>query len=404
MRSRMEQGLRLSVWRPWLRLLVALILTGVLLPATRHAAASGGGSDWPMLGANPAQSNFNSREHTLYPRGLHLRWKVSGIPGPYIVAGGRVFAVTATGRTLVAIALDTRTGSRLGTYGPVRGTYLAYAGGHLYVVGAELSAFDAGTGRRLFQSHVSHSGALADMWLPVVSHGVVFALGTRFGPRTGRNDYAFDAQNGHILWSKPANDVSASCIHDGHLYYGGDPEKPRLGSYDLHTGRRLWMISEGSGGFGGILFGDHDLFFAFGTASHTVIAQALTSNGRSRWTESGFMPQAVAYGRAYGLVLGKAGVRGVAAVDAAHGKYVWINRGLHEPNDTIIANGVVYVYEGTNSIAALDARTGRLLTRLYPPHGYTLKGPLGVAGGMLFMGAIAGGGRNVGQYLLAFGQ
>lgn len=233
-------------------------LTGVPLAgagAARSAQVAGTtGSDWPLYGANLA----NSRTSPGGPpkaavSGLRQLWHFDASDGDFtgtpVVAGGRVFVgsngANGTSSTESPVrALDATTGKLLWqtkVAGPVDGS-LAVAGGRVFVPVARVgkpfvAALDARTGVVLWQSMVDTQPD-SDLYAsPVVANGVVYqgwsalfgelhdskvevrggvaALDATTGALRWRTFTVPAGFNGGGVWSTPAVDLS-----NGFLYAG----------------------------------------------------------------------------------------------------------------------------------------------------------------------------------------
>lgn len=174
--------------------------------------------DWPQhLG--PARNGFYSDGDFAWAGGpLQTVWKRAvgaGFAGP-VAAGGRLFVFHRVGSEEVLEALDWKTGKGVwkASYptgyrddfgfdeGP-RGTPCV-ADGRVFTYGAEgtLTAFDAGTGKRLWQRAAAREfsapkGYFGAVCAPVVFEGRVLV---GVGGANGGGVVAFDAVSGKTVW------------------------------------------------------------------------------------------------------------------------------------------------------------------------------------------------------------
>jgi outer membrane protein assembly factor BamB len=342
--------------RPLISLLALIAAVLALVPAPARA------TDWPQSGFDPEGTRHNPFETALGPRNvsdLTHAWGVSvpriGTSFPQIaVAGGVMYAVTDQ-----LSAYDADSGALLWTKGVLFSWPLApaVANGAVYVnAGGEVYAFDALNGAQLWVSPTRPVyGA------PVVANGIVYV-----GGRTDRV-FAFEAQTGALLWDVSVEwGSSRPTVANGVVYIaegsGGD-----LTALDATSGRRLWSAQLGGSA---CFWWDpppvvaNSVVYAASGDDHVYAYDATT--GVSLWstpTRHGICRDlAVADGILYGVSYGGF----LYAFDAQTGAALWEFDLGHHPSSPTVANGVVYISRDTGTsgeVHALDARTGARLWR-----------------------------------------
>ena len=207
----------------------AVMLAGTAFAVTSSAgtqrgcalAWNGGGGDWPTLGGNVAQTNYQTAEHVLNADNvgqLTLKWvsgaNVSAGQGTPSVSGSCVY-ITGTGQL---VALDATSGKlvwkaakALKSGGDSVLTYwpqgVSVANGRVHVDAADGNnpdgnAFDARTGKWLWTSdHVRFGYQATQLSSPKVADGIhiLFTTGPDYNP-DARPGYALiDEKTGKIL-------------------------------------------------------------------------------------------------------------------------------------------------------------------------------------------------------------
>jgi len=175
--------------------------------------------DWPQWrGPNRDGAVASFREPASWPQALTARWKVevgTGYATPLVV-GDRIYAFARQGNDEVMMALDAGSGTvvwRTGypasfsmtpataRHGPGPKSTPTFAGGRLFTLGMTglVTAFDAATGRRLWQHPAPPAQPMFHTSMSPVVDGnlVIVHIG-------GHNDgalTAFDAATGAVRWS-----------------------------------------------------------------------------------------------------------------------------------------------------------------------------------------------------------
>ena len=187
---------------------------------TALVAGQGRAPDWPQWrGPNRDGSVASFTPPAVWPERLNQKWKVDvglGYATPLVV-GNRVYVFSRQGGNEVMAALDADSGKTLwqtgypvqftmdkgaAPHGPGPKSTPAFAEGKLYAIGMTgiVSAFDAATGKRLWQKPAPGVMPLwtSNSFSPVVDRGLVVC-------HVGGNDngalIAFDAGTGDVKWS-----------------------------------------------------------------------------------------------------------------------------------------------------------------------------------------------------------
>ena len=189
-----------------------------LMAGITSMSAQSRGADWPQFrGPNRDGAVSNWSEPKAWPATLTAKWKIPigiGYATPIIV-GDRVFTFTRENRDEVMRALDASTGRQIwqGKYGaPFKMSPAAdrhgdgpkstptFSAGKIYSLGmgGVVTAWDAATGRQIWQTPASSPGPLYGTSMsPLVDRGLVIV-------HVGGHDKgaltAFDANTGAIRW------------------------------------------------------------------------------------------------------------------------------------------------------------------------------------------------------------
>jgi hypothetical protein len=185
-------------------------------PSNQALAATAATGDWPMAGANPQRTSWNTEE----VRGqLHIAWYRAFKPYiaqkiQIIAANGLLYIATANG----LYAINAQTGADAWVYptdlplgqAPTIANGIAYVGGF----DRKMHALNALTGQELW-TFTASAGFETN---PVVVEGKVFA---------GNHDgyfYALDAQTGQLAWRYKTNGPIrySAAYQDGVLYFASD--------------------------------------------------------------------------------------------------------------------------------------------------------------------------------------
>jgi outer membrane protein assembly factor BamB len=193
---------------------VALLAAAAAMPA-----GQGSGQDWPQFrgpGRDGVAPSFEAPK--TWPDTLTPAWRVAvgeGHATP-ILAGDRLYAFARQGASEVMHALDAATGKTVWrseypasvsvapgaeAHGPGPKATPAFANGRVYThgMGGILTAFDAATGRRLWQKT---GGPVMPLFgtaaSPLVDRGMVIV---HVGGHDAGALTAFDAESGAIRWS-----------------------------------------------------------------------------------------------------------------------------------------------------------------------------------------------------------
>jgi outer membrane protein assembly factor BamB len=355
---------------------------------------------------------------------LHLLWNFHA--GAYLTAtpaisAGRVYEGASSG---VLYALDERTGKQLWkatlganpneTYGHPRGIVggVAVADGVVYAASGSCiaGAFDAVTGRELWKTKICSIARYDDVYAaPAVADGLVFVGIDILGdmPTDRGREIALDAATGRIRWTfypqryrGTGAGISTRAAIDSALglaFIGtgnptpaaSPPSGPDVGSDSiialrLRTGALHWSFGpvHPHDAYDEDMFASPNLFDAGG---RTLIGEvnkdgtyyALGARtGRLVWKTAipshGYTLAIGTPAQGAGMLFvplyspGKTAVtRGaLVALGERSGRERWRFSGAGMYEAPVYAGGVVYVTETNGRLDALDARTGRLITRV----------------------------------------
>jgi eukaryotic-like serine/threonine-protein kinase len=314
-------------------------------------------TNWPRYHFDNANTGFNPYENILETSNVGFlveRWTVplggSAAPDP-IVAYGRVYMAATDG---VVRALDRATGSLLWSFdsgGSMSGTAPTAANNFIYVgnQNGDLYALSASTGRAGWVRHLGVS--ISDS--PIVSTGALYVnvfAGTRtflysIDPLTGATNY---------FSNQALSDVPPPTLAYGLVFDEGG-----IGcvvqALDADTGTETWFqtfCSESD--YSKAVAAANDLVFE-GDEGGTHALDPDT--GDVVWTSS---PTLVAPSVADGVVY--AASSQLSALDADTGTVLW-SASLVEMawSSPVVANGVVYLGQGSGTLHAYDVADGTLM-------------------------------------------
>jgi outer membrane protein assembly factor BamB len=336
-------------------------------------------TNWPRYHFDNANTGFNPYENILETSKVGRmvgRWTVplggSAAPDP-IVAYGRVYVGPTDG---VVRALDRATGSLLWSFdsgGTMSGTAPTAANNFIYVgnQNGDLYALSASTGRVGWVRHLGVS--ISDS--PVVSTEALYvdvSAGTRtflysLDPLTGVTNY---------FSNQALSDVPPPTLAYGFVFDEGG-----IGcvvqALDADTGTEAWFQTFCS---------ESDFSRAVAAANHLVFegdeggTHALDPDtGAVVWTSS---PTLVAPSVAGGVVYVASSQ--LIALDADAGVVLWSASLVESAHSSpVVANGVVYLGQGSGTLHAYDVVDGTLLwTSRVAPADFT--GNLAIADGILY--------------------
>ncbi|MEO8286876.1 MAG: S-layer homology domain-containing protein [Chloroflexota bacterium] len=391
--------------------------TGAYVPAVLADPA-----DWPMYGHDPQRTNYNPAETTISAGNVNQlvqRWAVnlgynstgSATSGAPSVANGKVYVGTNASTGDNFFARDAVTGA------PVWSTSVGYVNscfnvgigstsaisGSVLSVGGGDSAFyglNANTGAQLWRNpmNVGSSGfpwespllAYDRSYLGIASRcdnpsvrGEVRSVDMNTGGSPISQYFVPSGQAGGGIWNSPALSVDGSTlvVVTGEDYSINGPDTRALVSLDPLTLAILQSNQQGATG-NDLDFGTTPLFFS--DNQNRVLAGANHKNGvfyayvvsninggplwsRSTGTVVGAMP---AYDPTYGsggtlFILGS-GSR-LYAVDPATGVDRWPSVTVGSTHGNIaIANGLIFINNGTGGLRILDETNGALLRTITP--------------------------------------
>ncbi len=200
-----------------LALLAALLTSAPAAPAPA-AAAPGAPVGWPTYGGTYANTRHAELDQ-IRPdnvRSLRLAWSfATGAYGTFesspVVAGDTLYFTT--GRTDTVVALDAATGALRWRFAPVLAAHVpiimdvnrgvALDGGRVFLatLDARLIALDARSGRPLWTTAIGDPrGGLSETMAPLAWNGLVF-VGSSGGEYGIRGSFsAYSQRDGHLVW------------------------------------------------------------------------------------------------------------------------------------------------------------------------------------------------------------
>jgi len=358
-------------------------------------------------------------------RHLKPAWQVElsgGVSGTPAVAGGVVVAASGGG---VVAAYRVSSGTRIWQVdglGDISSSP-TIEGGRVLVgtLDGYVHALDMNAGARLWDAKVP--GGQPAIWSSPVVYGqlVVVGVGSQYGdkPLEEGEVVAFDLATGNQVWELCAlTSARAGCLPGdgiwstpaidaaGHGYIGlGNPDDGVL-SFDVATGRRLWMTSFHpdagrdvdvgatpivlqAGGREEVAVGsDAGVFKVLDAATGSVVWSRDLVNGSA---VHGLLASP-AYDGTYFYVPSAGDPSGVFALDAAAGKTLWTNHaGLPVYSAPAIGNGVLVFGTGdvfgdpnAGGMVALSSRDGTVLWT-HDLHSAVFSGPA-ISGDMVLVG------------------
>src|SRR5258708_2490096 len=402
-------------WFLPLSLLALVAVVGVLLlpKSVTHAAnTTTGTTNWAQPGVNAQHTYYNSRETTISTANvsqLKVKWQAQ-INGstPVVVnnvlytlsfTDGKVYAFNATsGKQLWSVYVGWNMGNYYGSHGLIVkvDTMLYVSAGHA------LYALNPTTGATIWTAAPSGTYGYSPNEL-TVANGQVFFL-----PGSSSTLFALNAQTGATLWTA-GNDLmsigESPSYSNGILYTAGYDFNNGIGiamALSARTGTIIWQTSNIDSNFppsivNGTMYMIASSDLGNGLCAWTEVFALNAATGRSLWSTSKGLDgcritaTTVANNTVYvgSFNGGNTNTGLITAFNAATGTQVW-SRAITAPAATpVVANGVLYVGEGT--FYALNATTGTLL---WSGRSQPTDSPV-VVNGMVY--------ATVGSSLMAFG-
>jgi outer membrane protein assembly factor BamB len=335
--------------------------------------------DWPQFRFSPRQTGYNPFEHILNlsnVSNLDLLWSGLGIgngsqSSPVVanevvyVANGDTFF--GTGNNLYAFkASDGTSLWSQPCLGRNNGAAPAVADGVVYVttgLSSRLCAFEAATGRPLWNQQLPSPDSYKIWASPTVADGVVYV------GADGGGLYAFKTSDGTLLWNQPTGGqiICSPAVARGVVYVGGgDTISGQLSAFKAADGTPLWTQSMGAtvGQLScpavarGVVYvrSRYGTLFAFKAADGIPLWTQSLGAGPDTWPL--FSSPAVAHGVVY---VGSADGN-LYAFNAHDGTPLW-NQPTGGPiaSSPAVANEVVYVGSGDGKLYAFKAADGTAL-------------------------------------------
>ncbi len=386
-----------------MRLLPVLAILGLLIWSGMSPAGAATPSDWPSLGANAAQSNFNADETALTTknvRKLKVKWTVPIPDVSYpVVAGGHVYVPQQKGKSVHAEALDVLTGKPVATFTKGARGGLLVNGGKLYLAGHSLEILDASTGEKDAEIKGPSTSREATFTYPIADSRVVLAGYAGAGKKVANSIYAIDPASDTVLWHSPSQNAQGA----------------------ITAGRVLTLTSTGTVAYGessgktvtteaSLLsdwFGSGDLAFTVASAAnHNATLFAYDTSGHSAWSRKvgpRMDPRGWAHAAApqgvYVAMLKP--YEGLEALDPADGSVQWRAR-LPGIQRLAAANGMVFALSNEMGmplrLAVYRADSGKVVASLSLSAGYfafSTSNELMIAEGMVFVRAVGPGGPTL---------
>jgi outer membrane protein assembly factor BamB len=302
---------------------------------------------------------------------------------------------------------------RFGVLGPYL-TSPAIVDGIVYITGYSLFAFNASTGKTIWEQMDSGYSS------PVVENGIVYSYGSAFNASTGFKIWStpissapggsipiavadgyfytlgkqgvicLDASTGALVWSSDYKCISPSpSVSNGYNYFGTGHSIVAL---NAGTGIKLWehqtadeAVSSPAVDADHVYVNTQDgVLLCLDTASGTKIW-----NYTMVWTDSFYSSPTAAYGYVY---VGS-GDGNVYAFDASTGAKIWnyttLNRdqGYGIQSSPAIANGAVYVGADDGYLYAFNASTGNKLWSYKIGEPQHMRCSPAIANGYIYMGS-----------------
>jgi outer membrane protein assembly factor BamB len=386
-----------------MRLLPVLAILGFLLWSGMSAAGAATPSDWPSLGANAAQSNFNAAETALTTknvRKLKVKWTapIPDISYP-VVAGGRVYVPQQKGKAVHAEALDILTGKPVATFSKGALGGMLVNDGKLYLAGHTLEILDATSGEKDGEVKGPSTSKAATFTYPIADSKVVLAGYASASKKIANRVYAIDPASGTVLWHSPSQNAQGAIAagrvltltSTGTIAYGESSGKAVTSATSLLSD---W-------------FGAGDLALTVASASnHNVTLFAYDTSGHSTWSRTvgprmdprGWAHAATPEG-VYVAMLKP--YEGLEALNPSDGSVQWKVR-LPGIQRLAAANGMVFALSNEMGmplrLAVYRADTGKAVATLSLSSGYfafSTSNELMIAGGMVFIRAVGPGGPTL---------
>jgi hypothetical protein len=386
-----------------MRLLLAPVILWLLLAGALSPARAASTSDWPSLGADAAQNNYNASETALTPKNvlkLKVKWTapIPDVSYP-VVANGRVYVPVQKGRAVHAEALDGATGKVVATYtkGALGG--LLVNGGNLYLAGRSLEILDPSTGSEVGQIKGPSTSTGATFTYPIADSKVVLAGYASAGKSVPNSVYAIDPSTYSVLWHSPSQSAQGAITAGRVLTLTATGTV----SYGESTGKAVItqpsLLSD--------WFGAGQLALTVATATnHNVTVFAYDTAGRKVWARK-VGPRLDPRGWAHAATPNAVFVailtpyEGLEALNPADGSVLWRAK-LPGIQRLAVADGVVFAVSNEMGmplrLAMYRADTGKAIGALSLSTGYfafPTNNELMVADGMVFVRAVGPSGTTL---------
>lgn len=377
-----------------MRRAVFIILGTLLLLAgltSVHAAEPS--ADWPSLGADAAQSNYNPGEHTITAQNalkLHIHWSVPTTAASYpIVSGGQVYVPiqaqdkvhvkvynAATGKFVLGIPKDAAGG-------------MVAVNGDIYLAGHTLQAVDGSTGEKIVQIDARPKTPHGEFINPVADRKVLVTGYATSSKAVPTSLYAIDPEAQRVTWKSPSIDATGA-IGSGKIVTS---VTRGTAFYDESTGR---AVASQKSMYGQWFSGDSLLYTVAGVGRSNVTLYAYTPAGTLAWKRvvgprmvTSSWPHAVTPDAVYTANL--RGRNSVEALDPTTGKALW-NRPLANVERMVEANNLLFVLTyglgQPTRVVVLHADTGKAVGAIVLSSGFVAfnsPNALMVADGMVFL-------------------
>lgn len=333
-------------------------------------------ANWPMLGQNPQHTGFNALDSIQLP--LRVKWskKLADKEMNNLIVVNNFIYITSNGffEDAILYALNIEDGSEewVYFYGEI---YLinppAFAYGFVYAQtcngseGAFLNAFDARTGKLIWQAPMS--AQWENYQAPTVADGKIFINGGYDG-----GIYCFDAYTGEELWFVDLEPIInwTTAYYEGIVYTAGSSSSFK--AINSTTGQILYEF--GKYGIGYTPAISNGVIYTVNPVS------AIDLNTRKLlWSKPGKYTPAIGSGMVFSVASGKLNV-----YDEKTGQTLWSFSGDSKLNHSpIVANGFILVSSNDNTYA-INIKTQELVWH------YEKGGRLTVANNRLYLATTSG--------------
>lgn len=212
---------------------------------------------------------------------------------------------------------------------------------------------------------------------PISVNGIVY-LGS--GEGSDRTFYALNATDGSLVWSAPTigEVTSSAAYHDGKVYVSDNGF--RIYAFDANNGNIIWQRGfslDGNGRFNSPLIGDGKLFISQTTTSSGGILRALNpSTGELYWSRAFpfaanlFSSPSFAEVNINGVITpivyqchsnNNGGFGFLDAINANTGNIIWSTQVNCRFSSPAISNNIVYIGSDGGVLYALDSATGGII-------------------------------------------